>query len=175
MPWDPAAPKVGEQAFDLLLLDEAGKPTDISSVARGGALLALIFRGPQDAPGLKMLREYRDQTLVLQRAGVSVCGIAQADPSVLHYMRAERGLGFPLLSDADGTALVHWGMRDATGLFLLGPDRRVKQRAPVGRTSVDALLTFIRRGGARPQRVRDRLGHALHLLAHVLRPRRLAR
>ena len=175
MSWDPAAPKPGDQAFDLLLLDETGKPTELSSLARGGALLALVFRGPDDEPGLKMLREYRDLTLLLRRSGVLVCGIAHAEPSALRFMRVERGLGFPLLADADGTALSRWGMLDQTGLFLLGADLKVKQRALAGRASADALLTFVRRGGARPQRLRDRLGHALHALTHALRPRRLAR
>ncbi len=175
MSWDPVAPKPGDQAFDLLLLDETGKPVEISSLARGGPLLALVFRGPDDAAGLKMLREFRDQTLVLRRLGVSVCGVAHAEPSALRFMRDERGLGFPLLSDADGTALPRWGMLDQAGLFLLGADLRVKQRALAGRLSADALLTFVRRGGARPPRLRDRLGQALHALAHALRPRRLAR
>ena len=175
MPWNPVAPRVGEQAFDLLLLDEAGKPAQISSLARGGTLLALVFRGPDDQAGLRMLREYRDLTLVLRRAGVSVCGIAHADPSALRYMRAERGLGFPLLSDPDGAALSRWGMLDQTGLFLLGANLQVKQRALAGRVSTDALLTFVRRGGARPQRLRERLAQALHALSHALRPRRLAR
>lgn len=175
MLWEPAAPKVGAQAFDLLLLDEAGKPTEISSYARGGPLLALVFRGPDDEAGLKMLREYRDRTLALRRAGVSVCGIAHAEPSALRFMREERGLGFPLLSDADGTALSRWGMLDQTGLFLLGADLEVKQRALGGLASADALLTFVRRGGARPRRLSDRLAQALHALSHAVRPRRLAR
>ena len=175
MSWEPAAPKPGDQAFDLLLLDEAGKPTEISSVARGSPLLALVFRGPDDEAGLKMLREYRDLTLTLRRHGVAVCGIAHAEPSALRFMRSERGLGFPLLADADGTALNHWGMLDRNGLFLLGPDLKVKQRALAGRASADALMTFIRRGGARPQKLRDRLTQALHALSHALRPRKLAR
>ena len=158
-----------------MLLDEAGKPAEISSIARGGPLLALVFRGPDDAAGLEMLRAYRDLTLALRRASVSVCGIAHAEPSALHYMRMERGLGFPLFSDADGTALSRWGMRDQTGIFLLGADRTVKQRALGGSVSADALLTFVRRGGARPQKFRVRLGQALHALSHALRPRKLAR
>ena len=175
MLWEPAAPKPGEQAFDLLLLDETGKPTEISALARGGPLLALVFRGPDDQAGLSMLRQYRDLTLALRRAGVSVCGIAHAEPSALRFMREERGLGFPLLSDADGTALSHWGMLDRTGFFLLAADLKVKLRALGSRDSADALLTFVRRGGTRPLRFRDRLAHLLHALSHALRPRRLAR
>lgn len=175
MSWDPAAPKVGEQAFDLPLLDEAGKPAALSTLGRGGPLLALIFRDPYDEAGLKMLREYRDQTLALRRAGVSLCGVAHADPSALRFMRAERGLGFPLFSDGEGGALSRWGMRDRSGLFLLGSDRRVRQRLLGGIGSAEALVTFVRRGGARQRGLRDRLAQALHAVSSALRPRRLAR
>ena len=42
-----------------------------------------------------MLREYRDRTLVLRRAGVLVCGIAHAEPSALRFMREERSAAAP--------------------------------------------------------------------------------
>lgn len=175
MPWDPLAPKVGEQAADLDLLDEAGRPVVLSSLARG-PLVALVFRGPADPESLKLLREYRDATLSLRMAGVSVCAIGHADPSALSYMRMERGLGFPVLADADGTALSRWGMLDCNGLFLLDRGLVVRQRALDGRAPADAMLTFVRRGGMRRRpRLGERVAHALHALAHALRPRRFAR
>jgi peroxiredoxin len=176
MNWDPRAPKTGEQATDLLLLDEAGKPAALSSVARGRPVLALVFRGPDDEEGLRLLRDYRDVTLLLHKAGVSVCGIAPAEPSALAFMRSERGLGFPLLSDADGTGLARWGMAGRTGLFLIGADLKVKQRALGTGAPAATLLLFVRRGGARNRRrLRDRVAQGLRLLAHAVTPRRLAR
>jgi peroxiredoxin len=178
MHWNPGAPKVGGQAADLSLLDESGKPVRISSLARGGALLALVFRGPYDGESLSFLREYRDRTLALRMADVSLCGIAPADPSALAFMRAERGLGFPLLADEDGSSLPRWGLLDETGLFLLDKNLIVKQRALGKQVSADDMLIFIRRrrGGARPEhRRRDRLAHALRSISQVLSQRRLAR
>jgi peroxiredoxin len=176
MHWNPSAPKVGEQAADLSLLDESGKPIHISSLARGSALLALVFRGPYDEEGLSFLREYRDRTLALRMNYVSLCGIAHADPSALAFMRAERGLGFPLLADADGSSLSRWGLLEETGLLLLDKNLIVKQRALGKQASADAILILIRRGGARPEhRRRDRLAHALRSISQALTPRRLAR
>jgi peroxiredoxin len=177
MHWNPSAPKVGEQVADLSLLDESGKPLRISSLARGGALLALVFRDPYDGESLSFLRGYRDRTLALRMADVSLCGIAPADPSALAFMRAERGLGFPLLADADGSSLSRWGLLDETGLLLLDKNLIVKQRALGKQVSADDMLIFIRRrAGARPEhRRRDRLAHALRSISQALTQRRLAR
>ena len=167
----PLAPKLGERAADLDLLDEAGKPVRLSSLARRGPLLVLVFRGPEDEAGLAMLRDYRDATLAMRRAGASICAIAHADPSALAFLREERGLGFPLLADRDGAALSRWSMLDATALLLLDPDLTVLQRAPAARAPAEEMVAFLRRA---PHRIgwRDRLAHLLYLLAHALRPRR---
>src|SRR5579859_4529001 len=129
MSWDPGAPKVGEQAADLNLLDEEGRPVSISALVRGGPLLALVFPDPHDERGLQLLRAYRDDTLALRKAGVSICGIGHAEPSELAFMRSERGFGFPLYADADGSELPRWGLPGGTAVLLLDRHRRVRQRA----------------------------------------------
>ncbi|MCA1829422.1 MAG: peroxiredoxin family protein [Myxococcales bacterium] len=161
-------PKVGDRVPDLDLLDEAGKPAKLSSLAGRGPLLTLSFSGPDDRAGIKLLRDFRDMTLALRQMGVSICGIARADPMSLAYMRAERGLGFPLFADPDG-----W--LDETGLLLIDRNLTVKQRAIGARADADRLLAFVRRGGTRKRGLRDRVGHVLLALSHAIAPRRLAR
>jgi len=161
-------PKVGDHVPDLDLLDEAGKPAKLSSLAGRGPLLTLAFGGPRDEAGVKLLRDFRDMTLALRKSGVSICGIAPAEPMSLAYMRAERGLAFPLFADPDG-----W--LSETGLLLIDRNLVVRQRAVGARADADQMLTFIRRGGARPSRLRDRAGHLLLALSHAIAPRRLAR
>ena len=162
-------PKTGDHVPDLELLDEAGKPAKLSSVAGRSPLLLLAFGGPQDAAGLKLLRDFRDMTLALGKAGVAICGVAaKAEPMSLAYLRAERGLGFPLFSDPDG-----W--LTETGLLLVDKNLGVKQRAIGERASAEQLLMLVRRGVARPSRLRDRAGHLLLSLAQAITPRRLAR
>src|SRR5262249_4311392 len=161
-------PKTGHHVPDLDLLDEAGKPAKLSSVAGRGPLLLLAFGGPVDATGLSLLRDLRDCTLVLGKAGISICGIAQADPMSLAWLRAERGLGFPLFADPDG-----W-LR-GTGLLLV--DRRlvVMQHSVGAGVDVNQMLYVIRRGAARPSRWRDRVVRLLLALSHAIAPRLLAR
>jgi peroxiredoxin len=168
--WDPRTPAVGEQAADLTFFDEQGRGMRLSGL--GGPLLLLLFRSPDDETGLRLLRDYRDYTLALGRQGVSIYGVAQADPSTLAYLRRERGLGFPLLADPGGDGLDHWGLRDTVALLLLDGERRVVQRALGERAPADKMLAFVRRGrlNARP----SRLAQFFHALHHALRPRRRA-
>src|SRR5690242_12739236 len=112
--WDPGSPRVGEKLPDLELLDEAGRPLALSSLAQRGPLLILFFGGLGDREGLRLLADYRDSTLALSRAGVTLCAIGHAEPSALRFLRSERGLGFAMLADADATALSRLGMLERT-------------------------------------------------------------
>lgn len=174
--WDALAPRTSERAADLDLIDEAGRPVSLSQMAAAGPLLALVFGGPRNDSGMRLLLDYRDATMLLRRAGVNLCGIANAEPSSLAYLRSERGVGFPLLSDPDGTALSRWGMLDGVGLFLLDRDLTVRQRARGDRAGARAMLNYLRRGGPKPRwTFAHRLAHFFHALQHALRPRRFAR
>ncbi len=174
--WDPRAPKAGERAPDLELLDEAGRLVRLSDFARRKALLVLVFAGVDDPEGLQLLRDYRDVTLAMHKAGVSICAIGPADPAALRYMRSERGLGFPVLGDPGGTALSRWGMLERTGLFLLGRGLVVRQRAAGTRAPADAMVTFVKRGGARTRsNLPERVATFFHALQHAFGLARPAR
>jgi peroxiredoxin len=175
--WDPRAPQTGTQAPDLQLLDEAGKPTQLSQLARGGPLLLLFFAATSDEAGRALLRDYRDLTLTLHLAGVRLMGVAQAEPAAVSYLRMEMGMGFPLLADPDGSQLARFGMDGGVGLFLVDRGLRVRQRALGGRAPAQALLTFIKRGGVRKPKVAlgERVSHFFKAIQAALRPRRLVR
>jgi peroxiredoxin len=171
MQWDPASPKVGEKLPDLELLDEAGRPLALSSLSGRGPLVILFFGGVSDPEGLRLLADYRNSTLALFRSGVTVCAIGHADPSALRFLRAERGLGFAMLADADATALSRLGMLDRAGLFLVDRDLTLKLRALGMRTPADAMLTFVRRGAGRTRvPLREKVAHFFHAIQHALRP-----
>ena len=148
--WDPRAPPVGQQAADLTLLDEFGRPVQVSMLPK--PLLVIAFRAPDDEASLRMLCDYRDITLALRKNGVQVCGIAEAEPSTLSYLRHERGLGFPLLADPDGAGLSQWGLDDSNAILLLDRHLRVIQRAMGERAPADAMLAYLRRGKGRASR-----------------------
>ncbi|HET7787498.1 MAG TPA: redoxin domain-containing protein [Myxococcales bacterium] len=169
--WDPAAPGVGEKLPDLELLDEAGRPLALSSLPGRGALLILFFADPGDPQGLRLLADYRDSTLALFRAGVTVCAIGHADPAALRFLRSERGLGFAMLADPDATALSRLGMLERTGVFLAGRDLTLKLRSLGSRAAADAMVAFARRGGARTRvPLKERAAHFFQAVQHALRP-----
>src|SRR3954471_13852834 len=164
MQWDGRAPKVGEKAPELDLLDPAAKPATLASIARGKPLVVIVFSSFEDRADVQLLREYRNDTLALWRAGAAICAIAPLAPAELRYARSERGLAFPLLADPAGEALASWGMLHRSGVFLLDGDGIVKQRASGPAAAPDAVLSLLRRGGARRTRpgLRERAVRIAH-------------
>jgi len=175
--WDGRAPKVGEKAPDLSLLDAAGKPKPLSAVAGRRPLIVLVFAGTDDVEGLRLLRDYRYETLAIWRTGAAICAVAPADPAALRYLRAESALAFPLLADPDGAALAGWGMLRRSGLFLLDGGGVVKHRAVGPSAAPEAVLSILRRGGVRRSRsgLWERAAHLAHVVQHAFRTLRPAR
>jgi peroxiredoxin len=175
--WDPRAPQTGSQAPELHLLDEAGKPTQLSLLARGEPLLVLCFAGTSDEKGRALLRDYRDQTMVLYLTGVKLMGVSHAEPAAVSYLRMEMGLGFPMFADPDGTQLEKMGMDERNGLFLLDHGLHVRQRALAGRTDAYTLLQFIKRGGAKKPKptAGERIAHFFKAIHASVKHRKMVR
>jgi peroxiredoxin len=175
--WDSRAPQTGNQAPDLQLLDEAGKPAQLSLLARGEPLLLLCFAGTSDEKGRALLRDYRDQTMLLHLAGVKLMGVAHAEPAAVSYLRMEMGLGFPMFADPDGTQLAQIGMEERNGLFLLDHGLQVRQRAMAGRADAQTLLQFIKRGGAKRPKAKtgERIAHFFKAIQASFKPRKMVR
>jgi peroxiredoxin len=174
--WDPRAPQTGAQAPDLQLLDEAGKRARLSQLARGGPVLLLFFRGADDDAGRALLRDYRSVTLGLKLAGVRICGIAQAEPSALSFLRMEMGMGFPLYADPSGEQIAQLGMEGRVGLFIVDRALKVRQRALADRASSDTIIQFIKRGGIRDGKpgFGDRIANLFKGIQAAVKPRRTA-
>jgi len=176
MPWDARAPKVGEKAPDLQLLDEAGRRVTLSSVAGRHPLVLIVFSGLGQEPGLKLLCDYRGDTLAIRRTGARICAIGAAKPAQLRYLRAQRGYGFPLLADPGSAAMSGWGLAGKDAVFLLDRDLLVHQRTPLEGAAPDLILSILRRGGARRRRrtLPARLAHFGHVVQHAFRALRPA-
>jgi peroxiredoxin len=167
---------MSEQLPDLVLLDETGKHALLSELPKGAPLVLLCI-DPDDPKSRELLRQYRDLTLALKRAGVGIAAVANAEPSSLSYLRMEMGLGFPVFADFDGTQLERVGMKGQAGLLLLDPELHLQQRALGGRIPADQMLSFVKRGGTRKKHgaLATRLLHAWHAIQHAFKPRHLAR
>ncbi|HEY2028695.1 MAG TPA: redoxin domain-containing protein [Myxococcales bacterium] len=172
--WDPSAPKEGEQAPDLTLLDEAGKPLQLSQLARGGPVLLLFFAGVEDPRGRSLLRDYRDVTLSMQLLGVKLYGVSRSEPSANSFLRMEMGMGFPLLANPDAAEIRRFGMDDAVGTFLLDRRLRVVQRGQDERAAPAGILRFLRRGGLREKKptLVERVANLFKSVQHGLHPRK---
>lgn len=172
--WDPAAPKEGGQAPDLMLLDEAGKPLQLSQLTRGGPVLLLFFVGVEDARGRALLRDYRDVTLSMQLLNVKLYGVSRSEPSANSFLRMEMGMGFPLLANPDGAEIRRMGMDDAAGIFLLDRRLRVVQRGQDERAESAGILRFLRRGGLRERKTTlvERVTNLVKSVQHGLNPRK---
>jgi peroxiredoxin len=171
--WDPSAPQTGAQAPDLDLLDEAGKRARLSQLARGGRVLLLFFHGADDEVGRALLRDYRSVTLGLKLARVRICGVAQAEPSALSFLRMEMGIGFSLYADPSGEQIAQMGMQGRVGLFIVDRALKVRQRALADRASSETIVQFIKRGGLRDEKpgVGERIAHLLKGIQAAVRPR----
>ena len=172
--WDPSAPKEGGQAPDLMLLDEAGKPLQLSQLARGGPILLLFFAGVEDPRGRALLRDYRDVTLSLQLLGVKLYGVSRSEPSANSFLRMEMGMGFPLLANPDGAEIRRFGMDDAVGIFLIDRRLAVVQRGQDARAEPAGILRFLRRGGMRERKptLMERVANLFKSVQHGMRPQK---
>ncbi len=175
-PIDARVPQVGEEAPDLELVDDRRRPVRLSELWVKGPLVLLFYRGDWSASCRKHLLDYRDETLAFTKSGASVAAISVDEPAVSAFLRFERGIGFPLLSDTGRTAIDAWGLVDRSqgggvafpATFVIDRAGRVRSRSletDERRASPHAMLFFIKRGGASGGRpVRARLLRAFNKL-----------
>jgi peroxiredoxin len=148
------APAVGSVLADVSLLDVKGKTTTLSKVAGDRVLVLLVYEGASSRNAVRRLFEYRDATMAFDKLGARIAAVSPDEPPAAAFLKAERGLGFPVLCDPQKKALREWGLLEPTGevreaLFILGRDRGIKSRALGELPEADRMLTFLRRGGAK--------------------------
>ena len=189
--WDARSPKTGGRAPDFEVLDETGKTTTLSRLAGGEPVVLLFIRSHEAAVCLRQLLDYRDATLSFRLLDTRIVCVASAEPSLLAFFRHERGIPFAIVSDHGKHVTGSWGLLDEhdhggvahPATFVLDRNLVVRQRtldAPARRTSADAILHFVRRGGAAPRNFSTvglgaRLHRAFQSLQQAFRPVRLVR
>ena len=107
--------EAGDAAPDFTLTDDQG-----NVVTRGDLGKAAIYFYPKAfTPGCTTEScDFRDNYASLQAAGYEVVGVSPAPVDTLADFRAEHGLPFPLLSDADHSmaeAYGAWGIKKNYG------------------------------------------------------------
>jgi len=106
----------GDPAPDFTLPDADGKPVSLADYR--GRRVVVYFYPAAGTPGCtKEACDFRDNLAELNGAGIEVLGISPDSPADLVAFRDAQQLTFPLLSDADRSAMTAWGAWGEKSLY----------------------------------------------------------
>lgn len=98
----------GDTAPAFTLPDDTGRDVSLHDVA--GERVLIYFYPRANTPGCTTQAcDFRDSLAELNDLGVKVIGISPDTPEKLARFRADHGLNFTLLSDADKQVMTAWG------------------------------------------------------------------
>lgn len=98
----------GDPAPEFNLTDDRGNQVSLADYA--GKRVIVYFYPAAGTPGCTAQAcDFRDNLSELSSAGLAVIGISPDAPEKLARFRAEQGLTFPLLADADRSVMKAWG------------------------------------------------------------------
>ncbi|MDV5142927.1 peroxiredoxin [Streptomyces sp. SBC-4] len=147
---------VGDLVEDFTLPDETGTPRSLTELLSEGPVV-LFFYPAALTPGCTAEAcHFRDLAAEFRAAGALPVGIS-TDAVERQLEFAERhSLGYPLLSDPDGTVRDRFGVKRGFSLaptkritFVIGQDRRVREvvRSELRMSAhADRALAALRRG-----------------------------
>lgn len=105
----PSPPEVGDVAPSLALPDDSGTIRDLADVR--GRWVVLFFYPRDFTPGCTTeVCEFRDLTADFAAAGATVWAVSVLDAESKARFKAEHGLTFPLLADADHEVAERYGV-----------------------------------------------------------------
>jgi peroxiredoxin Q/BCP len=181
-------PSAGEPAPDFQLEDSEGHVLTLSRLAAERPLVLLFIRGAGSAECVRQLIDYRNSTLQFERAGARIVAVSPDETTTSGYLKLERGIAFPVLSDPSLRVFRSWKLIGADGeirpaTFVIDRDRVVRTRAIDQRPEAERMLAFVKRvGTARRARKAGALGRVAAFVArsgsalrHALRIPGLAR
>jgi peroxiredoxin Q/BCP len=149
----PKAPEVGKPAPAFRLNDHTGKAVAVGPGATK-AWTVLAFYPKAMTPGCTQeVCSLRDASAEFEKLGVLVYGVSTDDVASAAKFVEEQKLGFPLLSDPDGSATAKYGalMRDRPFAmrytFVLDPEGTLRHADTAVRTATHGpdLLAVLRR------------------------------
>ena len=121
---------VGDAVEDFELADETGTPRRLSTLLADGPVV-LFFYPAALSPGCTVEAcHFRDVASEFRAVGGQPIGISGDTVERQAQFATKHSLGYPLLSDADGTVRDQFGIRRGFGLnrrvtFVIGTDQRV--------------------------------------------------
>ena len=130
--------KEGDQAPDIELADDSGKPFRLSDLK--GKRVVLYFYPKADTPGCTMEAcEFRDDLKKFSKKGAAVVGVSPDKPAAQAKFKEKYELPFTLLADENKEAANAFGVwkeknmygKRVMGIerstFVIGPDGKIEK------------------------------------------------
>ncbi|GAB3496277.1 peroxiredoxin [Nocardiopsis coralliicola] len=116
---------IGDQAPDFALPDQNGEIRTLGGFLAGGPLVLFFYPAAMTSGCTAESCHFRDLAAEFAELGAHCAGISPDSVDRQAEFDTANGLGYPLLSDTDGTVARRYGVRRTLpGLAALAPTRR---------------------------------------------------
>ncbi|MGA6201760.1 peroxiredoxin [Streptomyces avermitilis] len=132
---------VGDKVEDFVLPDETGTPRQLSDLVADGPVVLFFYPAALTAGCTAKACHFRDLAAEFAAAGARPVGISGDPVDRQQEFAGQHTLGFPLLSDEDGTIRERFGVKRG---FSLAPTKRVTFVIAEDRTVLEVVRSELR-------------------------------
>lgn len=132
---------VGDQVEDFALPDETGTTRQLSELLGDGPVVLFFYPAAMTAGCTAEACHFRDLAAEFAAAGAKPVGISGDTVDRQQEFAGRHTLGFPLLSDTDGTVRERFGVKRG---FSMAPTKRVTFVIAEDRTVLEVVRSELR-------------------------------
>jgi peroxiredoxin Q/BCP len=133
--------EVGDKVEDFTLQDETGTPRQLSELLADGPVVLFFYPAAMTAGCTAEACHFRDLAAEFAATGARPVGISGDSVDKQQEFAGRHTLGFPLLSDADGTVRERFGVKRG---FSIAPTKRVTFVIAEDRTILEVVRSELR-------------------------------
>ncbi|MFD4550492.1 peroxiredoxin [Streptomyces sp. NPDC058467] len=134
-------PNIGDTVEDFTLPDETGASRSLSELLGDGPVVLFFYPAALTAGCTAEACHFRDLATEFAAAGARPVGISGDTVDKQQEFAGRHTLGFPLLSDTDGTVRERFGVKRG---FSLAPTKRVTFVIARDRTILEVVRSEVR-------------------------------
>ncbi|MEU1040633.1 peroxiredoxin [Streptomyces sp. NPDC005551] len=132
---------VGDQVEDFALPDETGTPRHLSELLADGPVVLFFYPAALTPGCTSEACHFRDLSAEFAAAGARPVGISGDPVDRQREFAGRHTLGFPLLSDVDGTVRERFGVKRG---FSMAPTKRITFVIAKDRTVLEVVRSELR-------------------------------